>query len=91
MWTHGYVRRARDFALERGWSSIRLLSAGASSFKCDLGSEDSEGNQDSHVSAFVQDADGAVRHTSTSAPRMSDEIEQRGIDLLCPTWRLTQS
>ena len=78
----------RDFALERGWSSVRLLSAGASTFKSDLGSEDAEGNQDSRVSVFVRDADGQVRHSYTGAPRLSDDIEQRGIDLLCPTWHL---
>jgi predicted dithiol-disulfide oxidoreductase (DUF899 family) len=82
------VEPLRDYALARGWSKLRLLSAGASSFKLDLGSEDAAGNQDSRVSVFVQGADGAVRHTYTGAPRMSDDIAQRGIDLLCPTWHL---
>jgi len=78
----------QDHAHTRGWTGIRLLSAGSSTFKYDLGSEDADGNQDSRVSVFVQDLDGGVRHFYTSAPRMSDDIDQRGIDLLCPTWHL---
>ncbi|MGA2835629.1 MAG: DUF899 family protein [Acidimicrobiales bacterium] len=78
----------RQFAGGRGWSGIRVLSAGDSTFKFDLGSEDAEGNQDSRVSVFVQDADGGVRHTYTSSPHLSEEVEERGIDLLCATWHL---
>jgi predicted dithiol-disulfide oxidoreductase (DUF899 family) len=78
----------QEFAVARGWTNIRLLSAGDSTFKFDLGSEDAEGVQDSRVSVFIQDVDGTVRHTYTGAPRMSDDIDQRGIDLLCPTWHL---
>jgi predicted dithiol-disulfide oxidoreductase (DUF899 family) len=77
-----------EFAAARGWSDIRLLSAGDSSFKFDLGSEDAEGVQDSRVSVFVRDSEGTVHHTYTGAPRMSDDIDQRGIDLLSPTWHL---
>ena len=78
----------RGHARRRGWNAIRLLSAGESHFKFDFGSEDADGNQDSRVSVFTRDRDGTVRHTYTAAPRMSDEIDQRGIDLLCPAWHL---
>jgi predicted dithiol-disulfide oxidoreductase (DUF899 family) len=78
----------RRHARSRGWQGLRLLSAGASTFKYDLGSEDAQGVQDSRVSVFTRDGDGAVRHRYTSAPRMADDIDQRGIDLLCPTWHL---
>ena len=40
----------RAFARDRGWNRLRLLSAGESTFKYDLGSEDREGNQDSTIS-----------------------------------------
>ena len=82
------VGHLKEHAEQRGWDGIRVLSAGDSSFKVDLGSEDVEGNQDSRVSVFMRDPDGAVRHTYTGAPRMSDDIDQRGIDLLCPSWHL---
>ncbi len=78
----------RRHARARGWHGLRLLSAGASTFKYDLGSEDAQGVQDSRVSVFTRDGEGAVRHRYTSAPRMADDIDQRGIDLLCPTWHL---
>jgi predicted dithiol-disulfide oxidoreductase (DUF899 family) len=76
----------RGHARSRGWNKLRLLSAGDSSFKFDLGSEDSEGRQDSAVSVFIKDAEGEVRHTYTTHPRMSPKISERGIDLLVPLW-----
>jgi predicted dithiol-disulfide oxidoreductase (DUF899 family) len=76
----------RAHARARGWNNLRLLSCGDSTFKFDLGSEDAEGVQDSTVSVFTRDADGAIRHSYTVHPRMADDVDQRGIDLLCPTW-----
>jgi predicted dithiol-disulfide oxidoreductase (DUF899 family) len=78
----------RAHARDRGWTNLRLLSAGSSSFKRDLGSEDADGNQDSTVSVFTRDADGSVRHFYSAHPRMSDTIDQRGIDLLSPVWHI---
>src|SRR5918996_416313 len=42
----------RAHARKRGWNRLRLLSAGESTFKHDLGSEDREGQQDSSISVF---------------------------------------
>lgn len=78
----------RAHARDRGWTNLRLLSAGSSTFKYDLGSEDDDGNQDSTVSVFTRDDDGAVRHVYSVHPRMSEDIDQRGIDLLSPVWHL---
>jgi len=78
----------RAHARDRGWNNIRLLSAGAGTFKYDLRSEDEDGTQDSTVSVFSRDASGAVRHNYTAHPWISDETRERGIDLLCPTWHL---
>ncbi|MFI9275148.1 DUF899 family protein [Kitasatospora sp. NPDC052896] len=78
----------RAHARRRGWDRLRLLSCGANTFKYDLGSEDAEGNQDATVSVFTRDEDGAVRHRYTSRPRMAEDIDQRGIDLLSPVWHL---
>ncbi|MEV8559820.1 DUF899 family protein [Streptomyces sp. NPDC051917] len=78
----------RRHARARGWSRLRLLSAGDSTFKYDLGSEDEDGAQDSTVSVFTRDADGTVRHFYSAHPRMSEDIDQRGIDLLNPVWHL---
>lgn len=78
----------RAHARNRKWTNLRLLSAGSSTFKNDLGSEDSEGNQDSMVSVFTRDNNGSVRHFYSAHPRMSDDIDQRGIDLLSPVWHM---
>jgi len=37
---------------------------------------------------FTRDVDGNVRHFYTAHPNMSDEFDQRGIDLLCPVWHV---
>ncbi|WP_406323112.1 DUF899 family protein [Streptomyces sp. NBC_01637] len=78
----------RAHARDRHWENLLLLSAGAGTFKYDLGSEDAEGNQDSTVSVFTRDSDGSVRHFYSAYPRMSDDIDQRGIDLLSPVWHI---
>ncbi|MDT0458027.1 DUF899 family protein [Streptomyces sp. DSM 41527] len=78
----------RAHARDRKWTNLRLLSAGSGTFKYDLGSEDAEGNQDSTVSVFTRDGNGSVRHVYSVHPRMSDDIDQRGIDLLSPVWHL---
>src|SRR5919106_1890750 len=71
----------RAHARNRGWDRLRLLSAGESTFKYDLGSEDADGVQDSTISVFTRDADGTVRHFYSTHPRMGADIEERGIDL----------
>jgi predicted dithiol-disulfide oxidoreductase (DUF899 family) len=78
----------RAWARERGWHNLRLLSCGTSTFKLDFGSEEPDGSQDSTVSVFTRDSNGAVRHTYTAHPRMADNVDQRGIDLLCATWNV---
>lgn len=76
----------RAHARARGWDKLRLLGAGSSTFKYDLGSEDREGHQDSAISVFTRDADGIVRHFYTAHPRMAADVAERGIDLLAPMW-----
>ncbi|MGA5134839.1 DUF899 family protein [Streptomyces olivoreticuli] len=78
----------RQQARRRGWSRLRLLSCGESSFKYDLGSEDADGGQDSTVSVFTRDADGTLRHVYSAHPRLAEDIQERGIDLLSPVWHL---
>jgi len=76
----------RAFARQRGWNRLRLLSAGESTFKYDLGSEDREGHQDSTISVFTRDTDGTLRHSYSAHPWLSDDIKERGIDELNPIW-----
>ena len=76
----------RAHARDRGWNKLRLLSAGDSTFKYDLGSEDREGGQDSTISVFTRDGNGTVRHFYSVHPRMASDIQERGIDLYLPIW-----
>jgi len=78
----------RAHARDRDWNRLRFLSAGDSTFKYDLGSEDREGRQDSTISVFNRDSNGVVRHFYTVHPRMSPEIKERGIDLMTPIWHV---
>jgi predicted dithiol-disulfide oxidoreductase (DUF899 family) len=78
----------RAHARTRGWNRLRLLSAGDSTFKYDLGSEDASGNQDSTISVFTRDADGKLRHTYSGHPRLAEDVKERGIDELNPIWNV---
>jgi predicted dithiol-disulfide oxidoreductase (DUF899 family) len=80
------VPTLRAHARTRGWERLRLLSAGGSTFKYDLGSEDREGHQDSAISVFTRDADGTLRHFYTAHPWIAPDVKERGIDLLAPIW-----
>jgi predicted dithiol-disulfide oxidoreductase (DUF899 family) len=78
----------RAHGRKRGWNKLRLLSAGESSFKYDLGSEDAAGEQDSTISVFTLDKDGTPRHFYSVHPRLADNIETRGIDEYNPIWNV---
>jgi len=78
----------RAYARERGWNKLRLLSAGESTVKYDLGSEDREGGQDSTISVFTRDSDGTLRHFYSSHPWLAPDIKERGIDELSPIWNV---
>lgn len=78
----------REYARERGWDRLRLLSAGDSTFKYDLGSEDAQGNQDSTISVFTRESDGTLRHFYSGHPWLAPDIKERGIDELSPIWNM---
>jgi predicted dithiol-disulfide oxidoreductase (DUF899 family) len=75
-------------AASRGWSNLRLLSAGNGSFKYDLGSEEADGEQIESISVLVRGDDGTVRHVYSKGAQMADDRRERGIDLLSPVWHL---
>jgi predicted dithiol-disulfide oxidoreductase (DUF899 family) len=78
----------RAHAATRGWSNLRLLSAGDSTFKFDLGSEEPDGAQTEWISVFTRGADGTVYHLYSKGAQMADDRRERGIDLLTPVWNL---
>jgi predicted dithiol-disulfide oxidoreductase (DUF899 family) len=78
----------RAHARTRGWNGLRLLSCGDNTFKYDLRSENREGAQDSTVSVFTRDADGTLRHFYTAHPSFSQEVKERGLDMLFPVYNV---
>jgi predicted dithiol-disulfide oxidoreductase (DUF899 family) len=78
----------RAYARARGWNRLRLLSCGTNTFKYDMKSEDREGRQDSTISVFTRDADGAARHFYTAHPALAEDVRERGLDLLTPVYNV---
>jgi predicted dithiol-disulfide oxidoreductase (DUF899 family) len=81
----GDLASFRRYARERGWRHLRLLSAGTSGLKRDLGMESDEGRQDPGVSVFTLDGEAGVRHFYTGGAFLG-EGHFRGMDLLSPAW-----
>ena len=76
------------YATSRGWNNVRLLSAGRSRFKFDLGSEEADGTQTEWISVFILGKDGRVRHVYSKGAQLAHDRRERGIDLLSPVWHL---
>ena len=85
------IGRLRDWARERGWDKIRLLSSGQSSFNADFHVEDDRG-QHPGVSVFSREPDGEIHHFYTTEaslhPGPNNNPNHRGIDLFTPVWNL---
>src|ERR1700676_4836143 len=75
-------------AASRGWSNLRLLSAGDTTFKYDLGSEETDGTQTEWISVFTRADDGTLRHRYSKGAQMAADRRERGIDLLSQVWHL---
>ena len=81
----GDVAIFEAYCRERGWSSVRAVSAGNSDLKRRLGFEMENGAQIPGVSVFVQRPDGTLVHSYSQAA-MYGEQGGRGMDLLSPVW-----
>ncbi len=64
-------------AASRGWNNLRLLSAGDTTFKYDLGSEEIDGAQIEWISVFAVGDDGTVRHIYSKGAQMADDRRER--------------
>jgi predicted dithiol-disulfide oxidoreductase (DUF899 family) len=82
------IDELRDFARERGWANLRLLSSARNSYNIDYHGERADGEQRTRMNVFVR-GDGQVRHfyaTEQIAQRPS--WGDRHVDLLWPLWNL---
>lgn len=85
------IGKLRDWARQRGWDKIRLLSSGPSSFNADYHVE-AGGGQHPGVSVFSREPDGKIHHFYTTEaslhPARNGNPNHRGIDLFSPVWNL---
>jgi predicted dithiol-disulfide oxidoreductase (DUF899 family) len=81
----GDPKAFRAHARSRRWRNLRLLSAGSSSIKRDLGFEHADGRQDPGVSVFTRDAQGRTLHVYSGGAFLGNG-QFRGMDLLSPLW-----
>ncbi len=82
--------RIRNFARERGWHHLRLLSSRSNAYNHDYHAETPEGEQMPILNVFLRDGD-QLRHTWASelmyAPR-DEGMEARHVDSIWPIWNL---
>jgi len=80
--------RIRDFARERGWRNLRLLSSRNNSYNRDYHAETPDGGQMPILNVFVRDGKG-MRHSWATelmfAPRDEGE-DPRHVDSIWPLW-----
>lgn len=78
----------REFARERGWFNLRLVSSAGTTYNRDYHGESADGGQLTRMNVFVR-RDGRVRHfyateQTVSRPGWGD----RHVDLLWPLWNV---
>jgi hypothetical protein len=82
--------RIRNFARERGWRHLRLLSSRSNAYNRDYHAETPEGEQMPILNVFVRDGD-QFRHAWASelmyAPR-DEGMEARHFDSIWPIWNV---
>jgi predicted dithiol-disulfide oxidoreductase (DUF899 family) len=82
--------RIRNFAQERGWGNLRLLSSRSSTYNRDYHAETAGGEQMPVLNVFVRDGE-QFRHTWSSelmyAPR-HEGLEARHVDSIWPIWNV---
>jgi len=84
------IQRIRDFARERGWSNLRLLSSAGNTYNRDYYGETGDGSQWPALNVFVRRG-GRIHHSyaaellfASAAPGQ----EPRHVDFLWPIWSL---
>ena len=82
--------RIRNFARERGWRHLRLLSSRNNGYNRDYRAEGPDGEQAPILNVFTRDADG-FRHrwaTELMFAARDDGEEPRHVDLIWPIWNV---
>lgn len=84
------IARIREFARERGWRKLRLLSSAGNSYNHDYYAEDANGAQQPSLNVFVRRG-GKIHHLYNTellfAPRGKGQ-DARHVDPIWPLWNL---
>jgi predicted dithiol-disulfide oxidoreductase (DUF899 family) len=84
------IGRIRDYAKERGWRNLRLLSSASNSYNHDYHGETEDGSQMPMLNVFVR-REGKIHHFYGTemlfAPRETGQ-DARHVDLIWPLWSL---
>jgi predicted dithiol-disulfide oxidoreductase (DUF899 family) len=82
--------RIRDFARERGWRHLRLLSSRNNTYNRDYHAEGPDGEQSPVLNVFTRGGDGVRHRWATElmfAPREEGE-DPRHVDSIWPIWNV---
>jgi predicted dithiol-disulfide oxidoreductase (DUF899 family) len=82
--------RIRNFAAERGWRNLRLLSSRHNSYNRDYHAEWPDGTQSPILNVFARDGD-AIRHrwaTELMFASREDGEDPRHVDSIWPIWNV---
>lgn len=84
------IGKFRDWARERGWHNLRLLSSCKNSYNRDYFGESPEGNQWPTLNVFSKKESGIVHFYDTELLYVPSEEGQnaRHVDLIWPLWNL---
>ena len=84
------IVRIREFARERGWSNLRLLSSAGNSYNHDYHGETADGSQLPSLNVFVK-LGGKIHHvynTEMLFAAMEKGQDARHVDPIWPLWHL---
>jgi predicted dithiol-disulfide oxidoreductase (DUF899 family) len=84
------IKELMQWAQQRGWNNLRLLSSAKNNFNRDYFSENAEGNQHPLLNVFVKNTEGIFHFYATEsyfAPADKDQ-DPRHVDLIWPIWQM---
>jgi predicted dithiol-disulfide oxidoreductase (DUF899 family) len=84
------IKRIREFAAERGWRNLRLLSSEGTTYNRDYQGENSAGDQTPALNVFVRRGEKIYHTYSTELLFAPSEPGQDGrhVDAIWPLWNL---
>ncbi len=84
------IKRIREFAAERGWRNVRLLSSEGTTYNRDYQGENSAGDQMPALNVFVRRGEKIYHTYSTELLFAPSEPGQDGrhVDMIWPLWNL---